>query len=166
MNGNKHWSVLLAIISAQALHNSSSGASIQSALRKELSLPGEVFLVDGHTAFIIPAKVNSARNAKPWVWYAPTLPGLREHAARWVDKVAPWLAREQPKGTRTFRVRSAGCGVRNWGQLSSLLVLVPRPRRFMAGEQVRTEHETFHEPMPPERLAQPAALLRSHSSGD
>ena len=49
-----------------------------------------------------------------------------------------------------MNLSSAGCGVRNWGQLSSLLVLVlvlvPRPRRFMAGEQVRTEHETSHEP--------------------
>ena len=62
-----------------------------------------------------------------------------------------------------FRVRSAGCGVRNWGQLSSLLVLVlvlvvvPRPRRFMAGEQVRTEHETSQEPPPPIPLPTPAS---------
>jgi hypothetical protein len=43
---------------------------------KKLPLPGEVFLVEGHAAFIIPAKGDPAARSKPWVWYAPTLPGL------------------------------------------------------------------------------------------
>ena len=37
---------------------------------------------------------------------------------------------------------------------------VPTTRRFMAGEQVRTEHETFHEPIPLERPVHSAAPLR------
>jgi len=43
---------------------------------KELPRPGEVFLVAGRTAFLIPAKVEAGAPSKPWVWYAPTLPGL------------------------------------------------------------------------------------------
>ena len=43
---------------------------------------------------------------------------------------------------------------------------VPTTRRFMAGEQVRTEHETFHEPYPLERQVQSAAPLREHGSRD
>jgi len=43
---------------------------------KGLPLPGEIFQVEGHTAFLIPAKPGSTGSAKPWVWYAPTLPNL------------------------------------------------------------------------------------------
>ena len=46
------------------------------APRKELPRAGEVFLVAGRTAFLIPAKVKAGAPSKPWVWYAPTLPGL------------------------------------------------------------------------------------------
>jgi pimeloyl-ACP methyl ester carboxylesterase len=84
MNGKKHWMALLLFVNAHLLHSASSGASIQSAPRKELPSPGEVFLVDGHSAFIIPAKVNSARTSKPWVWYAPTLPGLPGKEEEWM----------------------------------------------------------------------------------
>ena len=52
--------------------------------KKDLPLPGEVFLVAGRTAFIIPAKTDSAPKAKPWVWYAPTLPNLPGDAERWM----------------------------------------------------------------------------------
>lgn len=44
--------------------------------RKVLPRAGEVLLVGGHTAFLIPAKVEVGALSKPWVWYAPTLPGL------------------------------------------------------------------------------------------
>ena len=46
---------------------------------KELPLTGEVFEVQGCTAFVIPAA--GAATPTPWVWYAPTLanlPGLEE----------------------------------------------------------------------------------------
>ncbi len=43
---------------------------------KELPLPGEVFRVQGRDAFLIPAQPGSPGAAKPWVWYAPTLPKL------------------------------------------------------------------------------------------
>ncbi len=84
MNRTRSLLALLLFVSAQALHAASPGASIQSAPQKELPRPGEVFLVDGHTAFIIPAKANFARTSKPWVWYAPTLPGLPAKEEQWM----------------------------------------------------------------------------------
>jgi len=51
---------------------------------KVLPLPGESFKLDGHDAFVIlPAKV---RAKTPWVWYAPTLPGLPSKAEVWMFK--------------------------------------------------------------------------------
>ena len=54
--------------------------------QKDLPLPGEVFEVDGRTAFVIlPAAENLHTNRPtPWVWYAPTLPGLPEARERWM----------------------------------------------------------------------------------
>lgn len=50
---------------------------------KTLPLPGEVFVIEGHTAFLIPARNASPAQGglKPWVWYAPVLrkfPGKEE----------------------------------------------------------------------------------------
>ena len=54
--------------------------------QKDLPLPGEVFEVDGRTAFVIlPAAENLHPNRPtPWVWYAPTLPGLPEARECWM----------------------------------------------------------------------------------
>jgi hypothetical protein len=52
--------------------------------KKTLPLPGEVFDVSGHTAFLIPAKADRYAAAKPWVWYAPTLPNLPGPEERWM----------------------------------------------------------------------------------
>jgi pimeloyl-ACP methyl ester carboxylesterase len=51
---------------------------------KQLPLPGEVFRVDGRTAFVIPPVKKTADGATPWVWYAPTLPKLPGDAERWM----------------------------------------------------------------------------------
>jgi pimeloyl-ACP methyl ester carboxylesterase len=52
--------------------------------KKKLPLDGEVFEVSGHTAFLIPAMADSHAAAKPWVWYAPTLPNLPGPEERWM----------------------------------------------------------------------------------
>jgi len=54
--------------------------------QKDLPLPGEVFEVDGRTAFVLlPAAENLHHNRPtPWVWYAPTLPGLPEAREQWM----------------------------------------------------------------------------------
>jgi hypothetical protein len=43
---------------------------------KDLPIRGEVFRVEGHTAFLMLPEGGNATKAMPWVWYAPTLPGL------------------------------------------------------------------------------------------
>ena len=58
-------------------------AQAERATAKELPIAGEVFVVEGHTAFLIlPPK--PAPGPVPWVWYAPTLPGLPAQAERWM----------------------------------------------------------------------------------
>lgn len=51
--------------------------------RKDLPLAGEAFLVEGRTAFVILPK-EPATKPIPWVWYAPTLPGLPADAEKWM----------------------------------------------------------------------------------
>jgi len=58
--------------------------SSKEAITKQLPIPGEVFSIEGHIAFLIlPQQKNSAK-ARPWVWYAPTLPGLPGPEEQWM----------------------------------------------------------------------------------
>lgn len=51
---------------------------------KQLPLPGETFSVEGRQAFsIVPAQGGPRKNI-PWVWYAPTLPGLPGPEEKWM----------------------------------------------------------------------------------
>lgn len=52
--------------------------------KKALPLPGEVFDLSGRPAFLIPAKADPHVVAKPWVWYAPTLPNLPGPEEAWM----------------------------------------------------------------------------------
>jgi hypothetical protein len=49
---------------------------------KSLPLPGESFRLNGHDAFVIAPPDTKANT--PWVWYAPTLPGLPSKAEVWM----------------------------------------------------------------------------------
>lgn len=51
---------------------------------KALPLKGEVFKVDDCVAFIIPPSKPPADGPTPWVWYAPTLPGLPATSENWM----------------------------------------------------------------------------------
>jgi hypothetical protein len=51
---------------------------------KQLPLAGEVFTVEGHTAFVILPKQPAADVPTSWVWYAPTLPGLPADSEKWM----------------------------------------------------------------------------------
>lgn len=51
---------------------------------KELPIAGEVFIVKGCIAFLILPKQITASNETPWVWYAPTLPGLPSISEKWM----------------------------------------------------------------------------------
>jgi len=52
------------------------------APKKTLPIPGEVFRVRGHAAFVIMPPKPGAK--VPWVLYAPTLPGLPGPEERWM----------------------------------------------------------------------------------
>lgn len=54
------------------------------APKKSLPLPGEVFQVQDHTAFVILPQARSSQNPLPWVWYAPTLQGLPGKEEEWM----------------------------------------------------------------------------------
>lgn len=56
--------------------------------RKNLILPGEVFAVGDRTAFLFTPAAAAAPGAgrKPWILYAPTLPGLPDGHERWMHE--------------------------------------------------------------------------------
>lgn len=55
---------------------------------KQLPVPGESFSFNGRPAFVIPQKKPPAKTpgktSVPWVFYAPTLPGLPDDGERWM----------------------------------------------------------------------------------
>ena len=51
---------------------------------KSLPLPGEVFKLNGHDAFVIVPERWEASETKPWVWYAPTLKPYPSTAEKWM----------------------------------------------------------------------------------
>jgi pimeloyl-ACP methyl ester carboxylesterase len=51
---------------------------------KALPLPGEVFTVGGHAAFVILPEAGVRAAGIPWVWYTPTLPGLPVTEETWM----------------------------------------------------------------------------------
>ena len=63
------WCVLLA--GAATAQTTETAPSV-----KDLPIPGEVFRVEGRTAFVIFPGNKASDGPTPWVWYAPTLPGL------------------------------------------------------------------------------------------
>ena len=76
--------VAVALFPAGLFGAAATQPASATAPRKDLPLPGEVFSVAGRTAFLIPGKTDSTSQAKPWVWYAPTLPGLPSQAEQWM----------------------------------------------------------------------------------
>lgn len=51
---------------------------------KVLPLPGESFEVAGRAAFVILPSTKPTNGTIPWVWYAPTLPGLPGTEEKWM----------------------------------------------------------------------------------
>jgi dienelactone hydrolase len=54
------------------------------APQKALPLPGETFSVQDRPAFVILPQAKPATGPIPWVWYAPTLPGLPGDKEKWM----------------------------------------------------------------------------------
>lgn len=60
-----------------------AGPRVQAA-EKNLPIEGEVFSVEGRTAFLILPPKREVEPPVPWVWYAPTLPGLPGKHEAWM----------------------------------------------------------------------------------
>ena len=65
----------LITISSLSAGDATKGKSMETT-EKILPIKGEVFTVEGHTAFLILPEKRVSSKKTPWVWYAPTLPGL------------------------------------------------------------------------------------------
>ncbi|MCP3916295.1 MAG: hypothetical protein GY711_12130 [bacterium] len=79
---SRHPAYRLLVLAASVFIAWTQSASAQT---KELPRQGEVFLVDGRTAFIIEPPEAARRDGPlPWVWYAPTLDGLPSRAETWM----------------------------------------------------------------------------------
>ena len=52
--------------------------------KKQLPFPGEVFAIEGSTAFLIQSDVKSPKEPMPWMWYAPTLRGVPGWPEKWM----------------------------------------------------------------------------------
>lgn len=74
----KHLSAVSVVLLSLA------GVTAADPPKKTLPLPGEVFDLSGRTAFLIPATADPHATAKPWVWYAPTLPNLPGPEEAWM----------------------------------------------------------------------------------
>lgn len=81
----KHSLQVLAIVAGLFMSRSATAENkLPTTPEKKLPLPGEVFLVEGRTAFLIPAVRSTSQGKTPWVWYAPTLRGLPATEERWM----------------------------------------------------------------------------------
>ena len=64
-----------------------AAATVAAAPSKNLVVPGEVFDVDGLTAFVFtPAAAAMPAGPKPWILYCPTLPAYPDEAERWMHE--------------------------------------------------------------------------------
>jgi len=81
MSACRRWLCVVLFAAAAARP---AGAEAARPPDKKLPVDGEVFAVDGHAAFLILPKDRPAGRAAPWVWYAPTLPGLPGPEERWM----------------------------------------------------------------------------------
>ena len=75
--------------SVAATPHASAQQPAASAPQKNLIVPGEVFSVDGHTAFLFtPAEVNALPPGapRPWILYGPTLTPYPDEAEKWMHE--------------------------------------------------------------------------------
>ncbi len=76
--------ILRTILSLAILAMCFTSGSLLQAASKTLPIKGEVFTVQGRTAFLILPQVIKPGEPIPWVWYAPTLKGLPGNAETWM----------------------------------------------------------------------------------
>ena len=87
----------------------------------ELPMPGEVLMVEGRPAFIILPEMENRKSPLPWVWYAPTLPGLPGAEEKWMFRQFLYAgiavcgidvgeSYGNPEGRRTLHGPASGIG--------------------------------------------------------
>jgi pimeloyl-ACP methyl ester carboxylesterase len=74
------WILTFLLLAAPA----AARAAESGGVTRTLPLPGEVFAVAGHSAFLIPATAAADSRSRPWVWYAPTLEKYPGPEERWM----------------------------------------------------------------------------------
>jgi len=81
-----HLRYLYAILFGVLSISSGFGDEPKPAPPKKLPVPGETFLIGDVPAFIMRPEEKLRKTPQPWVWYAPTLPGLPDEAERWMHE--------------------------------------------------------------------------------
>lgn len=76
--------ITVALVVVLFTHVAKAQTTATSSQEKVLPLPGDVFLVEKCTAFVISPDKKTSDGPTPWVWYAPTLPGLPGTEERWM----------------------------------------------------------------------------------
>ncbi len=86
MDSIASWAMVIGLLLGLSNGQGIKGAEAAQAAvpDKQLPLAGQVFAVEGHTAFVILPKQSVAGVPTPWVWYAPTLPGLPADSECWM----------------------------------------------------------------------------------
>ena len=77
-------SLLMAVATGPLCAAQQVPATKDKPAKKSLPLDGETLTVAGCEAFLIPPRGSTSEGPTPWVWYAPTLPGLPSDAERWM----------------------------------------------------------------------------------
>jgi predicted esterase len=67
-----------------AVHSDSVIQVSPKSAVKDLPCKGEVFTIEGRTAFLILPDKSTSNSTMPWVWYAPTLPKLPGKEEKWM----------------------------------------------------------------------------------
>ena len=76
--------IIFALSRVQVHAKDLGGVPQKSLLLAGQALARQVWHVEGHTAFVIMPRQADATRPMPWVWYAPTLPGLPEDREKWM----------------------------------------------------------------------------------
>ena len=79
----RHMDEFTAIARAGGMTAQSPGSSKPV---KELILPGESFLIAGRPAFVLTRTGDKHVKPRPWILYAPTLPGLPDSHEKWMHE--------------------------------------------------------------------------------
>jgi len=78
--------VSAAVLGLTAFASGTAADDTKPVAKKDLPLPGETILVKDSQAFVMPPAESLRRKPQPWIWYAPTLPGLPDQHEKWMHE--------------------------------------------------------------------------------